>query len=139
MRHPTVEWRGDNAREIERFLNRYVVRVDQSGDQLRVMGLGGLDLILKVGDKIMVDVELKQVGVMRRDAIAACPRVTWRGDNAAEVYRFVQDFGVEINVVGDDLWLLPQGQQFIVMNRGDEIVKNGNTLAVSVAGQDHRV
>jgi hypothetical protein len=137
VQYESVVWRGDNVGEVELFLGKWVVRADQEGQQLHLIGLGGLEKLLEPGDQILRDLKFNQVGFLLKKTIDALPSVTWKGDNMLDVARFVKDFPVRIGVEGTNLFVqFDIGRMDLV--RGDRLVKHGNTLAISQAGIDHR-
>ena len=47
---PTAQWKLDNLQEFEDLLKSHVASLEMSGDQLRIRGPAGLEIILDPGD-----------------------------------------------------------------------------------------
>jgi hypothetical protein len=60
---PNAQWKLDNINEIEVLLVDHVATLEVSGDQLRIRGPGGLEIILNPGDCLMRDGD--RLGVVR--------------------------------------------------------------------------
>lgn len=138
MNYDSITWRGDNVADIERFLGRWVVRADKDGANLHLIGLGGLDKMLEPGDQILRDTEHNQLGFLLKKTVDALPNVTWKGDNMLDIARFVKAFPVRIGVRDEELFVQHDTDGPLVLARGDRLVKNGDTLAISRAGLEHR-
>lgn len=136
---PTVQWTGDNEREIEHLLRDFVVRADRDGDRCRVIGLKGLNLMLEPGDSLILEGE--RVGVLRATrAEAAEPCMMWKGDNPREAAEFLKAYKVRVDIVGADLFLYGgNNPKPIVLHRGDCLIERHNRIIISKAGKDHRV
>ncbi len=137
---PTVQWTGDNAREIEHLLRQFVVRADLEGEKCRVIGLRGLNLLLEPGDSLILEGE--RVGVIRasRESALAEPCLMWKGDNLREAAEFLKAYKVRPDVVGTDLFLYGGNDpKPIVLHRGDCLIERHNRIIISKAGKDHRV
>lgn len=52
---PNVQWKVDNINEIDALLVDHVATLEVSGDQLRIRGPGGLEIILSPGDCLLRD------------------------------------------------------------------------------------
>ncbi len=52
---PNVQWKVDNVSEIDALLVDHVAVLEVSGDQLRIRGPGGLEIILNPGDCLLRD------------------------------------------------------------------------------------
>lgn len=139
MNYDSITWRGDNVADIERFLGRWVVRADKNGTNLHLLGLGGLDKLLEPGDQILRDTKHNQLGFLLKKTIDSLPNVTWKGDNMLDIARFVKAFPVRVGVKGEELFVQHDTDGPLILARGDRLVKNGDTLAISRAGTDHRV
>jgi hypothetical protein len=142
---PTVLWRGDNVKDVERLLAGYLVRADREGEKLLVRGLG-INVTLEPGDTLILDRDERALGRrFPRVGIQRAPTkgrpaelfVTWKGDNVAEIGRFVSAYQVELMVVGENLHLIGKAET-IVLKRGDRVLERNGQLVISVAGKTHR-
>lgn len=133
----TAQWKGDNVAEIERLMSAIVARADKQGDKLHIIGLGGLDVTLELGDSVIL--EGKRLGVRRArtDPPLQESYVTWQGDNVGQIAQFLGDYDLRIDVVGADLYLY--GAEMVVLKRGDRVVRRDGLLLVSKAGAGHRI
>jgi hypothetical protein len=133
---PTVQWKGDNAQEVEQLLQGHLARADQVGDHLLIRGLG-IHLELSLGDSLMLDGD--RLGVRRSAGAAPLQEssVTWKGDNVKEIARFMTDYQVEYLVMGECLHIIA-AQETVVLGRGDRLVKRDGQIVVSIAGKQHR-
>lgn len=135
---PTVQWRGDNAAEVEHLLRNHLARADKHGDKLHVMGLGGLDITLELGDSVVIEDD--RLGVMRRQPQEGPEQwVTWDGNNLGKVAQFLIGWDVRPDVVGADLFLYAKTGGYLVLKRGDRLVKRHGEIVISKGGKDHRV
>lgn len=134
---PTVQWKGDNAPEIEKLLNAFVVRADKDGNRCRLIGLKGLNIVLEPGDSVTI--EGLRLGVLRSSRKSAPdPEITWEGGNLAAVAEFLKTFKVRLDVVGVGLFLYSNREPPIVLAPGDKLIKRHGQIVVSKAGKDHR-
>lgn len=138
----TVQWQGDNQAEVDKFLSIFAARSDKAGDVLHVMALNKqgsfANIHLELGDSLIFD--NGRVGVMRGQVSDVEPMVEWTGENAQEISNFLQAWSVDLDVIGNDLYLSGRGEaQSVILHRGDRIIGRGKNLVVSVAGKDHRV
>lgn len=141
---PTVQWKGDNVRDVERLLAGYLVRADRAGEKLRLVGLG-INVTLEPGDSLILDSDAKapgrrfpRVGVQRATVKGkrAESFVTWKGDNVTQIADFVSGYKVELVVMGENLHLI--GSETVILKRGDRLVDRNGQIVVSVAGKQHR-
>lgn len=137
MNYESVTWKGDNVGDVELFLGKWLVRADKEGHQLHLIGLGGLDKLLEPGDQILRDLNLNQLGFLFKKTVDSLPGITWTGENMLDIARFVKGFPVRLGVEREKLFVQSaDGRMYLV--RGDRLLKNGNTLAISRAGIDHK-
>jgi|AGTN01.3.fsa_nt_gi hypothetical protein len=134
---PTVQWQGDNAKEIERFLSAFVVRADRDGENCRLIGLKGLNIVLAPGDSVVVEGE--RLGVLRSAKTGEQdPEVTWEGSNLQEVANFMKRWKVRLEVVGVGLFLYSGREPPIVLKPGDKLIERHGKIVISKAGKDHQ-
>jgi hypothetical protein len=133
---PTVQWKGDNTGEIEHLLRDHLVRADKAGDKLQVHGIG-LNIELSLGDSLIVEGD--RLGVLRAATTQPLKEayVTWKGDNVAEMARFMSDYKVDFMVTGELLSVIGK-EVSVVLARGDRLVKRDGQIVVSMAGKQHR-
>ncbi len=132
---PTVQWQGDNAAEVENLLRHHAARADQEGDRLHIMGLAGLDLMLEIGDSVIVEGD--RLGVLRKQQGSVDIDVTWTGGNLAAIVKFMEGWNVRPDVVGADLFLHADGG-YLILNRGDKLILRSGKIVISKVGKDHR-
>ena len=60
---PSAQWKVDNLPEIEDLLESHVAVVETSGDQLRIRGPAGLEIVLAPGDCLIREGD--RLGVLR--------------------------------------------------------------------------
>lgn len=132
---PTVQWQGDNPGEIEDFLCEFVVRADQLGEQCHIIGIDGLHVVLELGDSLVID--HGKLGVIRHPKGSGVndPELTWDGNYLA-ASKFLEDYKVTLQVVGQDLHLINERVR-VPVRRGDKLIIRNDHIVVSVAGQDH--
>ncbi len=63
MTHPNVQWKLDNIAEIEALLDEHITQVEKNGDQLRIRGPDGLEIVLNPGDCLLLDGD--KIGTVR--------------------------------------------------------------------------
>lgn len=133
--NPTVQWQGDNAAQVEHLLRHHAARADKEGDRLHIIGLAGLDLMLELGDSVVVEGD--RLGVMRKQQGSVDIEVTWTGGNLAAIAKFLEGWQVRPDVVGADLFLYADGG-YLILSRGDKLILRNGKIVISKAGKDHR-
>jgi hypothetical protein len=134
----SVQWQGDNADQIERLLREHVARADKEGDQCRIRGVDGLNIVLELGDRITIDGD--RLGVLRKAVADAEPMVVWTGTNLREIAEFLKTFQVRLDVVGQTLFVYEifNAQPAVLLQPGDRMIDRANQIIVRKAGKDHR-
>lgn len=139
MPRATVEWKGDNVKEIERVLRNHVVRAEKAGDRCVITGADELNLVLNLGDRIAVEGD--RLGIFRKTPEAAPdPEVIWTGTNVDTMARFLQGYAIRVELIQDMLFIhdLNGKEKPARLNPGDKLIERGGMLIVSKAGKDHR-
>lgn len=62
VRHEIL-WRGDNPGDVDMLLRNHVAEGYKQGEEMRIIGLGGLDILLNPGDKLIREGD--RLGVLR--------------------------------------------------------------------------
>lgn len=131
----TLQWRGDNLREVDALLDKHVTHSSQKGGKLRLIGMGGLDITLQLGDTLIVDGD--RLGIVRHNSgVSDKPFVIWDGKNLEAFAAFLQGYKVQMAIAGDSL-LIHGGTNPIILNRGDRLLKRDGQIVVSIRGKDH--
>ena len=131
----TIQWAGDNLPEVESALGDYVTNTTVGGGILRIIGIGGLDLTIQLGDILIV--EDGRIGIIRESSKPqAEEHVTWKGSNIEDFARFLSGYKVNMAVAGDAL-LIHGGSKPIILSRGDRLLTRNGQVVVSIKGKDH--
>lgn len=132
----TVQWQGDNTGEVEHFLSQFVVRADKCGDQCHIVGINGMNVVLELGDSVVLD--KGKLGVIRhpKGMPIEDPEMTWAGDYMAAA-KFLESYKVGLQLVGEDLHLFNSTAR-VPVHRGDKLILRDNHIVVSIEGRDHR-
>jgi len=135
----TVEWKGDNVKEIERVLRHHVVRAEKAGECCVLTGADKLNLVLNLGDRIAVDGD--RLGIFRRASPTTVdPEVIWTGTNVETMARFLQGYAIRVELLQDMLFIhdVNGKEKPARLSPGDKLIERGGMLIVSKAGKDHR-
>lgn len=140
MRGQVVQWKGDNAHEIERMLASHQVRADKEGDKLKVVGIG-INVEVGLGDSVVLDKD--RLGIRRSHDLTRRTKetwVTWQGNNLDKVRDFLKTYKVRIEVQDSKLGLFGDDSPlpWFILKRGDRLINRGGEIIVSVEGRDHR-
>lgn len=139
MSRATVEWKGDNLKEIEHVLRRHVVHAEKEGTRCLITGADEMNLSLELGDRIAVEGD--KLGIFRRNPVnQPDPEVIWTGSNVEQMARFLQGYEVRVELIADVLCIHDANgrEKPAILNRGDKLIERGGMLIVSKAGKDHR-
>jgi hypothetical protein len=150
-----IQWVGDNLPAIQKALASYgtVEISDASRCVLSIHAqethgggfVAGSAIQVFLGETIEVrryggkEVHTDSVGIHRLPNAGNPEQVTWTGENAKSVAAFVLAHDVRIESFGAALKLKTRDVDgFVLLRRGDRLLKNGGCLFMSRAGQDHR-
>jgi hypothetical protein len=132
----TIQWNGDNLLEIESALDGYVTHASSGGGVLKIIGIGGLELAVQLGETLII--EDGRIGIIRNSSEPkAHGFVTWKGSNIEEFAAFLKGHKVRMAVAGDAL-LIHGGTKPIILSRGDRLIHRDGQIVVSIAGKQHQ-
>lgn len=132
----TLQWDGDNLHEVESALEDYVTSISAGGGVLKIIGMGGLELAIQLGDVLLV--EEGRIGIIRDSGKRNDHGfVTWKGSNIEEFAIFLKNHKVRMAIAGDAL-LIHGGTKPIILSRGDRLINRNGQIVVSIAGKQHQ-
>jgi hypothetical protein len=140
MRPRVVQWRGDNAAEVDHLLRAHIARADQERDKLRIIGLhtgDGLNIEVNLGDTLIVDGDRLGIRRAASDQPLLERSVIWHGNNIGQVKDFLKRYAVRIEVSGSRLELYGDPDSkvpWFSLRIGDALVHRDGQIIVSKAG-----
>lgn len=130
-----LQWTGDNLQEVNDLLDDFAISTGVAGGVLRLLGIGGLELTVQLGETLLLDGS--SLGIIRNSISKPGDAfVIWKGSNLEEFAQFLKNYKVRMAVAGNAL-LIHGGHKPLILSQGDRLYNREGQIVVSIKGKDH--